>query len=351
MTFSGIFAFFLATVVHLVSLSFILLGFYLFIFKHDSYLALAGALCLFGIAWLARPRLPKLEDSANVVSREDFPYLYSVADQLADAMNVSRIEGIVIDEEFNAAVTQIGWRRKKYIFIGLPLFSLLECEEQTASLAHEFGHLSNGDLSRTFYIGTALYTLHTWYELLRPVSHDEYSNDEFDFLKFFSYYLSAAIAQIPYLLLFLLVHLLYDGSQKGEYLADDRAAKTVGYQYLISAMAKFQHEGTFYSKVRETAVKKNKTDLFEAIKEELHTMPLREKERLSRIAQLETSRLDATHPPTAYRIMMLEKFRSLPSTTAVSKEGLMKMQKELMTQKTIIQEKLVENYRYELNLY
>ncbi len=348
-SFSKSLAFMAATIVHLISISLFLLGLYLLIFQNDHFMFIAAGLILIGIAWLARPRVPKLDKDEHLISRQEFPFLFKAVDQLADAMHVKRIDGIIIDDEFNASVAQVGWRRRKIIKIGFPLFSIMEPEEQLAILAHEFGHISNGDLTRSFYIGTALYTLQTWYELLNPVPIDEY--DSMGFFEIPVYYFMAFLALIPYSIFLLLVHLLFDDSQKGEYLADERAAKAVGYKYLISSMEKFQYADTFYLKIRELAVRKNTMNLFHAVHEQIKIMPDREKERLSRLAQHETSKLDSTHPPAAYRIKLLENLKAAPSALAVGKGTLAMMQKELETQQTRIQEEIIENYRYVLNMY
>jgi heat shock protein HtpX len=348
-SFSKSLAFMAATIVHLISISLFLVGLYLLIFQNDHFMFIAAGLILIGIAWLARPRVPKLDKDEHLISRQEFPFLFKAVDQLADAMHVKRIDGIIIDDEFNASVAQVGWRRRKIIKIGFPLFSIMEPEEQLAILAHEFGHISNGDLTRSFYIGTALYTLQTWYELLNPVPIDEY--DSMGFFEIPVYYFMAFLALIPYSIFLLLVHLLFDDSQKGEYLADERAAKAVGYKYLISSMEKFQYADTFYLKIRELAVRKNTMNLFHAVHEQIKIMPDREKERLSRLAQHETSKLDSTHPPTAYRIKLLENLKAAPSALAVGKGTLAMMQKELETQQTRIQEEVIENYRYVLNMY
>lgn len=348
-SFSKSLAFMAATFVHLISISLFLLSLYLLVFQNDHFMFIAAGFILLGIAWLARPRVPKLDKDEHLISRQEFPFLFEAVDQLADAMQVKRINGIIIDDEFNASVAQIGWRRREIIKIGLPLFSILEPEEQLAILAHEFGHISNGDLTRSFYIGTALYTLQTWYELLNPVPIDEY--DSMGFFEIPVYYFMAFLALIPYSLFLLLVHLLFDNSQKGEYLADERAAKAVGYKSLISSMEKFQYADTFYLKIRELVVRKNTMNLFNAVQDQIKIMPEREKERLSRLAQLETSKLDSTHPPTAYRIKLLESLKAAPPSLAVGKGTLEMMQKELETQQNRIQEEVIENYRYVLNMY
>ena len=50
-------------------------------------------------------------------------------------------------------------------------------------------------------------------------------------------------------------------------------------------------------------------------------------------------------------INLLENLKAAPTSLAVGKGTLAMMQKELETQQTRIQEEVIENYRYVLNMY
>lgn len=50
-------------------------------------------------------------------------------------------------------------------------------------------------------------------------------------------------------------------------------------------------------------------NIFEKLNYKVNNLPAQEKERLKRLLNLQEHRLDATHPPTSYRIKMLEKKR------------------------------------------
>jgi heat shock protein HtpX len=80
-----------------------------------------GFLCVL-IVWFLRPRFPSLR--GKVVSRNEFPTLYKVSGDIARLLGTSNVQGIVVDENFNAALGQVGWRRDKILYLGLPLFSI-----------------------------------------------------------------------------------------------------------------------------------------------------------------------------------------------------------------------------------
>lgn len=345
---SKLLAFLIATCIHFTSIIAFIVGVYFLVFQYTNYISVAAGLCLLAITWIARPRIPKLAENEHLIKREEYPSLFTAVDELANAMNVKSIDGIVIDDRLNASVTYIGWKRKKIITIGYPLFSILEPEEQLAILAHEFGHIANGDLTRTFYIGTALFTLEKWHQLLEPVPLEEREN--MGFFELPAYYFMALCAQVPYLIYYSLIHLLFVDKQKGEYLADYRAAKACGYEYLISSLKKFDYNEIFYSTIREIAITRSKNNLFHHLQKNITSMPDREKERLSHISMLEASKLDSTHPPTFYRIKMLEKLKASPSHFPIKRETLVNIGQELDTQQAAIQEQLIEDFRYRLSL-
>ncbi len=78
---------------------------------------------------------------------EAAPRLFSLAEELATALDAPRADHILINNEFNASVAQVprfgafGWKIN-YLSIGLPLAQAISPEQLRAVLAHEFGHLS-----------------------------------------------------------------------------------------------------------------------------------------------------------------------------------------------------------------
>src|SRR5436305_1493785 len=81
---------------------------------------------------------------------------------------VARVTGsptpdlLAVSPRFNASVSRAGWRGRRVLTIGLPLWSALGDDQRVAVLGHECGHEVNGDLRSTVLVGSAIASLHTW---------------------------------------------------------------------------------------------------------------------------------------------------------------------------------------------
>jgi Zn-dependent protease with chaperone function len=81
------------------------------------------------------------------IKRRQAPELFALLDELRQQLKAPRFHRVLIDRDFNAAVSQIprlgmlGWQTN-YLLVGLPLMQSLSPEQFRAVLAHEIGHLS-----------------------------------------------------------------------------------------------------------------------------------------------------------------------------------------------------------------
>jgi len=236
------------------------------------------------IAWAMRPRIAKLP-TVNIAYRRQYPALHTLVDQIAEALGAGQVDMIVLDCNFNASFNRAGWRRKDVLTIGLPLFKILAPQERIALLAHEIGHGVNGDPTRGFIVGTALNSLNEWYRILQ---------------------LSVGIvAAIPGLWLYTLALLMFRDQQKAEYLADHLAAGVAGTEGQLGLLRKLHMYDDVHMTIRRFYLNNSKGNLFDAIKARITNVPQRELVRLDKMERLEDSILDATHPPTAFRIDLL----------------------------------------------
>jgi hypothetical protein len=94
--------------------------------------------------------------------------------------------------------------------------------------------------------------------------------------------------------------------QRAEYLADAQAARAAGTAAVIALHERFLLESQFELTVQQAAQADDAAAVFARLHEALEAVPERERERRRRVARLEHARLDATHPPTALRIELLE---------------------------------------------
>lgn len=107
-----------------------------------------GGITLAVIVALYRALRHKSEAPQGVrLSREDAPGLWELAERSAEAAGTRGPDEIIVDPEFNAAVTEqtkalglIGGRR--YLIVGLPLLSSFSTGQFRSVIGHEFGHYS-----------------------------------------------------------------------------------------------------------------------------------------------------------------------------------------------------------------
>jgi Zn-dependent protease with chaperone function len=336
----------LAVFVHGLTLIFAILGGILLLRGWPNPVALVGGLLCLGLVWLLFPRLPQLREM--VASRDEYPMLYKLADRIANALGTSPVDGLVINWQFNAAFAQVGWRRKKIVYLGLPLFSVLNDQEKIALLAHELAHGVNGDPSRSFFIGTAINALATWYHLIRP---DRLYNPNSGIYALFTIPLNLFLltfAALPWSGAYLLSHLLWRASQQAEYRADSLAAQISGSEAMLSLLTKLHLARDFEQKVTAISLNQGHQNLFDELKQLVLNMPLRELERIRRVEQLEESQLDTTHPPTAHRAAFLRAHPVNEAKATLTPEDANQMEQELVPMQGTIQQQLMDLHKRSL---
>jgi Zn-dependent protease with chaperone function len=158
-------AFGIAALVHLVTIALALTGIVL-LFAGNCVLFAIGIVFL-AMVWVLRPHFRKVPKN-GIASREEFPTLYRMSDQVAKAIGAPPVNMIRLGGQFNASFSQPGFPRTRVMYLGLPLFSILDAQEWVALLGHELGHCVNGDVSRTLVVGMAIDSLVGWYKLFYP---------------------------------------------------------------------------------------------------------------------------------------------------------------------------------------
>ena len=127
-----------------------------------SPVLMIGALFIVSFAWYLIPWMPSLGKDSKVLPREEYAALYRVTDRVASAVRCPLDYTIVVDSSFNAAMGEVGWRRERILYLGLPLVSVLNRGETTALLGHEFAHAIHGDPRRSLAACTAIISLGSW---------------------------------------------------------------------------------------------------------------------------------------------------------------------------------------------
>lgn len=351
LTFSRFLTFALATAIYLVDFFFFLLGLLLCIGGWPSPIAIGLGLLCFATLWYLRPKSVTVT-TKNAVSRSDYPQLYALVDHVADALHTSRVDVIKVTEHYNAAIGEYGWRkskRKKILYLGLPMLTILNDQEKIALLAHELSHSLNGDLKRGPYIRVALSNLIEIYHFLVPdrgaTLSDSISGPLVYLSELVSVFFSKIAAWFIYGLINLFSHLLFVQSQIAEYYADAGAAKLSGTQAVLALLEKSHYTDTYALTVQKVALNPRQHNFFQTLQAEFTNVPAREIERLQLVSRLYESRLDNTHPPTAYRIEFLSS-NPQPGTFHYqpTSEQRALLNKEIQRLQDSMQQKIVDNY-------
>ncbi len=332
-----ILAFLIAGITHAVTLGFLVLG--LLLLRGavltlsssglSSLLAFGLATLCLGIVWLLRPRVLRLTEP--VLPRDKYPALYEFADRVAHALQAHPVDGILIDASFSAAIIIVGLRRKRILVLGLPLLSILSRQERVGLVAHEIAHSINGDLNRLFFIGAAITSLATWYDLLYPRGAGS------SIVLWIVDAVQHLLASVPRLGLYALIHLLWRDSQRAEYWADYLGATMSGTDAALSLLDKLHFSRAFEIAAQHVHAGWEHVDFFDELRREVSSMPPRELERIRRVERLEGSRLDATHPPTAYRIEFLQAYRVTDAKLVLTSGDNDRIDRELATLRDQIQ--------------
>jgi Zn-dependent protease with chaperone function len=360
-----------ATVVHLITLLSYAAGLFLVIAGWPAVAMLVPGMLLLWIAWTITPRAGNLSPDDLTLNTARFPALYDVATNVARSVGLPDASTILIQPDFNAFFGQIGWRRRKVLGLGLPLVSILNPQEFVALLAHEYAHGVNGDPTRGWFIGTAIGSLVGWYTVLHKpnirIHHlffivlVPFSIMVIllimgltglwisEFLVIFGHSLPIlltlfAILALARSLITVLLHLLWRDMQRAEYLADAMAIQICGSGAMLSLLEKLHLYASFHSILRRTTLYERDRNVFDELRQALNRVPERELQRIRRVEKLLSSRLDMTHPPTAYRVDLIAGSGAVEPMVTLALSDFDRIRQELASLEPTIQAEIIDMY-------
>lgn len=302
---------------------------------------------LIGLAGLSRPRFERIPK--YFVTKEDFPELHNLVHRISKSLKISPPDFIVLNSEFNAAVSSVGIFQKKAIYIGLPFFMILDAQEKVALISHELAHFANNDPLRSVFISTTVNTLTQWYRIFH---RDYFWNPQNGFLILISEFIINIFFHIVSFILYICIYIFYflalAESQKAEYLADKLGAQISGKNAFVNLLEKSLLYPQVLIAIQRAALNKNSAGAMNEIKKEIQNFPPRQFERIKQIAALEKSTLDATHPPTTYRIKLLHKITDYKQEITLNSAKETAIIKEIEKLYPKINKKLEDTYHRSL---
>jgi Zn-dependent protease with chaperone function len=338
-----ILAYMISAVVHLVTLmTFIAAVIFISKGKSNFMMYIYGVFMLL-LVYSILPRKEKVE--GEVLPREEYPQLYSIVDEIAESIGTKKIDGIIVNGDFNMSFSKYGLRRKSILYIGMPLFSILNTQEKVAVISYELAHGRNNDIHRSLFVNSAINSLIRWYYALYP---DYIYEPGMGFLSLgvipFKL-LAIAIAEIIKAIANLLAYLLCTNKQRAEYFADYIGAEVSSKDAMISLLDKLYYGDLFYFIVKKAAISGEENVLFKQFEDNIAKTPDREIKRIKVLEGLEGARLDATHPLTELRKKFLMNRAASEPRYSMSESSIHELNNELTRLQEDIQRQVINEYK------
>jgi Zn-dependent protease with chaperone function len=327
----------IACLVYLACVGLIALGISLLVVSGGFVIGILLAAASFGLAWLMRPRIPRLK--IRPLRRADLPRTFRLLDTVAEAIGAAPVDGVVVGSQINAGYGRFGVRRERIVFLGLPLFAALDPGERIALIGHELGHGINGDPGRSLVIGGAFTALIDVFSAIEP---DSILPDVREGLSGYGAIpvriVQRLIARAVLAIAFLQLGLIFRQSQRAEFHADAMAARLAGSRASLRLLDRmFAADGT-----RSVFWTDRSVDPVAGIADRLRAMPGREIERMRRVEAIEGRRLDATHPPTGDRQLVIRSLPDQPGTMTLTAGQSDAIDRELERFRTAIGQEIRE---------
>ena len=253
---------------------------------------------LIALAVVLRPRLGRLPRRGVILRRADAPELYRLLDEICVAADSKPIDVVIPVGEFNAAAGKVGIRRRRVMWIGIPLWLALDPQPRVAVLGHEIGHFVNNDSRRGLLVGTSIATLTQCADACElepsPEYHGGFITQSVDLvLALFGLALRAVLR--------VQLRLTLRSHRVAEHTADELGAQIASTSAAIEALDQLSLEESCMR-----ALGRAMTSTRDAVATWRAELPAREHERLRRLGRMKLACADESHPPTAYRIDALQ---------------------------------------------
>jgi heat shock protein HtpX len=269
-------------------------------FPNIFMLLIAGILLI--LAWYLWPKISK--NDTKVYRRKDLPETFDLIDRIALELNAERIDGIHIFSGNNAYYSKYIWPSEHIIGIGALLWESLTPQECVAVIAHELGHSVSQDPARNILLAKAIYSIQRWRDVL---SYDQLNLGITWYFLILFYSIANLILNI---LDNILTRLLFWESQASEYRADRCAVQIAGVDACKSFLEKFILRDLIDDRAAELYVKLKVTpkDLLAQLDGSVVRPNMELHSKLMKEVHDKKHTIDATHPPTQFRIKYVESF-------------------------------------------
>ena len=256
-----------------------------------------------------------------------FPHTHELVASLAAEIGVRPPAGLHVSTAFGAHVMDAGWRRRRVLTVGLPLWTCLAEDERIALIGHELGHLRSGGRVRTAVVAHAQGLLERTASLLTPLPRDAVSDFEDPRLNVarssavvngVGRGVLAAVFLPAVLLLLTFERITARERQAHAYVADLSAAQVAGTTAVARLLITVANLPGLHT-VASAAVRRRE-DPFEALSRSRRdgARTAGEVARARTFARTQGRRWDAAHPRDDLRLSVLEAHATEPGVDVLA---------------------------------
>ncbi|MGN6612749.1 MAG: M48 family metallopeptidase [Angustibacter sp.] len=297
------------------------------------------------LVWLALvlPRPHHLPDEGLVqLSREDAPRLWGLVDDVAAGVGTAPPQVLAVSTDLNAYAMRSGWRWRRTVVMGLPLWAVLGPQEGVATLAHELGHFKSRDIGRGAVVGAAGVALTQVVGVLWPDAFEDEPPDVDLTWLFVAVNLVRRLVALPLVaLLYGMERLHARASQRQEYLADIASARVAGAAAAQRALLRLLSLDGTHTRVRSAV--RRREDVWTALATAPHP-PQHELRRLQRESELVGHQADDTHPPTHLRAQLVADATVTAPAVVVDASRAAALEAELQPVRERLREVLTDSF-------
>jgi Zn-dependent protease with chaperone function len=301
----------LALCVHGAWIVLVAVGIWLIVAVSSIVTIILGLFALF-LAFELRPRLGSFRKLKNVRRRGDAPHLFALLDQVAAEVGARPVHAVIADGNWNASYGAVGWRRRRVVTIGLPLWDALPADQKVAVLGHEFAHGVNGDARHGTIVGTSMATLFRVHEVLRP-GRRLHARGRASLAESLANVIEGLLRSMVAGVLMAQQLISLRASQRAEYLADAISARVASPASMAGSLDTIVTGRSTYSWILGRRRFTPKAVIWDQLRSALPAVPESEKERCRREDARKRLTVIDTHPPAHLRMRML---RDLPASEA-----------------------------------
>jgi len=285
--------------VHLMLLGSAVAGTWLLVRGHGWPLKVLGVVLLL-VAYATFPRPAATPRHSASLLPADAPALFGLLADIGGQIGAKPPARVLVDRDFNAAATRVGWRRTPMLVIGAPLWVAAPPQARVALLGHELGHFAHHDLTHGWWVWTAQRSLQHWAEMLGGPRHVMYSRNALAFR------LVAILQLVPLGYLWLIGKLRGPARQRAEYLADVDAARVGSTSGAVRMLEVLLLEPAVSTAMTRAAVSPTRPDMWGLVMSDVSGLGDDDFRRRRQGLDAERSRIDDSHPATVLRLRLLE---------------------------------------------